>query len=52
MNIRMRHEAAGKRRIFCFALSVLFLALELSAEAQQPKKVFRIGVSIVHRPGG
>jgi putative ABC transport system substrate-binding protein len=42
MSIVMRYEATGRRRIFCFALSVLFLALELSTEAQQPKKVPRI----------
>ena len=39
----MRHETTGRRKIFCFALCVLILALGLSAQAQQPKKVFRIG---------
>jgi putative tryptophan/tyrosine transport system substrate-binding protein len=43
MNIRMRHEATGKRKIFCIALCALLVALGLSAEAQQPKKVSRIG---------
>jgi putative tryptophan/tyrosine transport system substrate-binding protein len=43
VNIDMTHEAR-KRKIFCFALSVLFLALGLSAEAQQAKKVPRIGL--------
>jgi putative ABC transport system substrate-binding protein len=42
MNIRLRHEAIG-RKTFCFALCVLILALGLSAEAQQPKSVPRIG---------
>ena len=40
----MRHEATGRRKIFCFALCALLLALELSAEAQQPKKIPRIGL--------
>ena len=43
MNIDMTHEAR-KRKIFCFGLCALLLALGLSAEAQQPKKVPRIGV--------
>ena len=38
----MIHEAPGTRKIFCFALCVLLLALGLPAEAQQPKKVPRI----------
>ena len=32
-----------KKNIFCFALYVLFFALSLPAEAQQPKKIPRIG---------
>ena len=39
----MRYETTGRRKVFCFALCVLILALGLSAEAQQPKKVPRIG---------
>jgi hypothetical protein len=39
----MRHEATGKRKVFCIALCVLLLAFGLSAEAQQPTKVPRIG---------
>jgi putative tryptophan/tyrosine transport system substrate-binding protein len=43
MNIGMRYEATGRKKIFCLALGALLLALGLSAEAQQPKKVPRIG---------
>jgi putative tryptophan/tyrosine transport system substrate-binding protein len=43
MNIRMRHEAKARRTIFWFALCALLLAIGFSAEAQQPKKVPRIG---------
>ena len=43
MNIGTRYEATGERKIFCFALCALVLALGFSAEAQQPKKVPRIG---------
>ena len=43
MTLRMTHETTRRRKIFCFALYVLTLALGLSAEAQQPKKVPRIG---------
>ena len=32
------------KRIFCFALGALLLALYVSADAQQPKKVPRIGL--------
>jgi putative tryptophan/tyrosine transport system substrate-binding protein len=39
----MRHQATGGRKIVCFALCALLLALELPAEAQQPRKIFRIG---------
>ena len=39
----MRYETTGRRKVFCFALCVLILALGLSAQAQQPKKVPRIG---------
>jgi putative ABC transport system substrate-binding protein len=49
MNIGMRHEATG-RKTFCFALCVLILALGLSAEAQQPKKVPRIGYLLASDP--
>jgi putative ABC transport system substrate-binding protein len=42
VNIGVRHETTA-RRIFCFALCVLILAPGLSAEAQQPKRVPRIG---------
>jgi putative tryptophan/tyrosine transport system substrate-binding protein len=40
----MTHEATGKRKVFWVALCVLLLALGLSAEAQQPKKIPRIGM--------
>jgi putative ABC transport system substrate-binding protein len=44
MNINMRHETTARRKILCFALCAVLLALELSAEAQQPAgKVPRIG---------
>ena len=39
----MRYETTGRRKVFCFALCVLILALGLSAQAQQTKKVPRIG---------
>ena len=39
----MRHQATGKRKIFCIALCALLLALTFTAEAQQPGKVPRIG---------
>jgi putative tryptophan/tyrosine transport system substrate-binding protein len=39
----MKHETTVKRKIFYFALCVSLLVLELSAEAQQAKKVPRIG---------
>jgi putative tryptophan/tyrosine transport system substrate-binding protein len=41
---RVRHEGEmNKRKLGSFALSVMLLALWLPAEAQQPKKVPRIG---------
>jgi putative ABC transport system substrate-binding protein len=43
MNIGMRHETTARRKIFCFALCALLLALGLSADAQQAKKFPRIG---------
>jgi putative tryptophan/tyrosine transport system substrate-binding protein len=43
VNIGMRHEATGKRKIFCIALCAMLLALSYPAKAQQPKKVPRIG---------
>jgi putative tryptophan/tyrosine transport system substrate-binding protein len=39
----MKHETTVKRKIFYFALCVSLLVLELSADAQQPKKVPRLG---------
>jgi putative ABC transport system substrate-binding protein len=39
----MKHETTVKRKIFYFALCVSLLVLELSAEAQQAKKVPRLG---------
>jgi putative tryptophan/tyrosine transport system substrate-binding protein len=39
----MKHGTTVKRKIFYFALCVPLLVLELSAEAQQAKKVPRIG---------
>jgi putative ABC transport system substrate-binding protein len=43
VNIGIKHEAIGGKKIFCFALWALILALGLSAEAQQPVKIPRIG---------
>jgi ABC-type uncharacterized transport system substrate-binding protein len=45
MRTGMRHEATGnsKKKCFGLALCALLHALYISAEAQQPKKVFRIG---------
>jgi putative tryptophan/tyrosine transport system substrate-binding protein len=40
----MKHETTVKRKIFYFALCVSLLVLELSAEAQETKKVPRIGI--------
>jgi putative tryptophan/tyrosine transport system substrate-binding protein len=40
----MKHETTVKRKIFYFALCVSLLVLELSAQAQQPKNVPRIGI--------
>jgi hypothetical protein len=37
------------RKILSVVLTILFLAAVYPAEAQQPKKVARIGVSIVDR---
>jgi putative tryptophan/tyrosine transport system substrate-binding protein len=39
----MKMGNTKKVRVLCFALCVMLLALCVSAEAQQPKKVFRIG---------
>ena len=39
----MKHEATGRRKIFSFVLGALLIALSCPAEAQQPKKVHRIG---------
>jgi putative ABC transport system substrate-binding protein len=44
MNIGMKHESTGRRKIFCFGLCALVYALCLSAEAQQPKKVPQVGI--------
>jgi putative tryptophan/tyrosine transport system substrate-binding protein len=46
----MKHETTVKRKIFYFALCVSLLVLELSAEAQQPKKVPRIGYLLAGDP--
>jgi putative tryptophan/tyrosine transport system substrate-binding protein len=45
MKTGMRHEATGtsKKKCFGFALSALLFVLSLSAEAQQAKKIPRIG---------
>ena len=40
------------RKIFCVALSAVLFALCFSAEAQQPKKVFRIGYLSPSDPAG
>src|SRR6266436_4000941 len=40
----MGHEATGRRKISCFALHTLLLALAFSADAEQTKKIPRIGV--------
>jgi len=39
----MKHQATGRRKVSCIALCALLLALGLPAEAQQAKKVPRIG---------
>jgi ABC-type uncharacterized transport system substrate-binding protein len=53
MNIRLRHEAIWRRKIFCFSLCALLVALGLSAEAQQPAKVAKIGELVFGgRPSG
>jgi putative tryptophan/tyrosine transport system substrate-binding protein len=39
----MKHDATGRRKTFCVALCALLLVPGLSADAQQPKKVPRIG---------
>jgi putative tryptophan/tyrosine transport system substrate-binding protein len=46
----MRHEATGRRKIFRFALCAFLLAFGLPAEAQQPKKVPRIGYLSAQEP--
>jgi putative tryptophan/tyrosine transport system substrate-binding protein len=46
----MKHDATGRRKTFCFALCALLVALGLSAEAQQPKKVPRVGLLIASSP--
>jgi putative tryptophan/tyrosine transport system substrate-binding protein len=43
MNIGMRHKATGKRKISYIALCAMLFALCLPAEAQQPKKLPKIG---------
>ena len=43
----MRHEATARRKIFCFGLCTLLLALGLSAEAEQPSKVPKIGFLVL-----
>ena len=46
-----RQEATVRRKVFCIALCALLLALGLSAEAQQPTKIPRIGyVSVSGNP--
>ena len=39
----MRHDATGNRKFICSVLGAMLLALSFPAEAQQPKKVPRIG---------
>ena len=39
----IRDEVTGRRKALCIALCALLLSLGLPAEAQQPKKVPRIG---------
>jgi len=41
----MKHEATGRRKILCFVLGALLIALSCPAEAQQPAKVFRLGIA-------
>src|SRR5262245_65085174 len=40
----------NKRKLGCFALSVMLIALGFPAEAQQPKKVARIGYFFASSP--
>ena len=47
MRIGMRHETTGsskKAKVIGFALCAMLLALCFPADAQQPGKVYRIGV--------
>jgi putative ABC transport system substrate-binding protein len=47
MNIGARHEATGnskKIKVICFAVCAMLLAICFSAEAQQSKKIARIGL--------
>jgi putative ABC transport system substrate-binding protein len=46
----MKHDAKGRRKTFCFALCALLVALGLSAEGQQAKKVTRIGYLSIGDP--
>jgi putative ABC transport system substrate-binding protein len=39
----IRHEATGNSKVFGYALSAMLFALSFTAEAQQPRKVPRIG---------
>src|SRR5262245_14827743 len=39
----MTYKMIGTKKIFCFGLCGLILALGFPAEAQQPKKVYRLG---------
>jgi putative ABC transport system substrate-binding protein len=40
-----------RKEFICFALSTMLLALSLPAQAQQPKKIVKIGVLILTNPG-
>jgi putative ABC transport system substrate-binding protein len=46
----MRHVARGKRKLVCSVLGALLLPVAFSAEAQQPKRVAKIGYLIPSTP--
>ena len=44
VNSKKRGRNSMRKKIILLALSTMLLALRVSAEAQQPKKIFRIGL--------
>src|SRR5439155_6372340 len=45
-DFRFSIKNSDRKRVFCFVLAILLLALSIVAHAQQPKKVPRIGFLI------